>query len=97
MRILVDGQCLQTTSLKRGIGSYLLGLLSGLKKISNLDLKVLLNGSVSVESLDETLSVLLEVIDKKQIIYFYSAGVLNFDDFSTIMVPIAMKIQKSFM
>ena len=83
MRILVDGQCLQTTSLKRGIGSYLLGLLSGLKKISNLDLKVLLNGSVSVESLDETLSVLLEVIDKKQIIYFYSAGVLNFDDYGS--------------
>ena len=48
MKILVDGQCLQTDSRYRGIGRYTTGLIFGLVR-EGVDVTVLLNGSLETE------------------------------------------------
>lgn len=46
MRIWIDGQCLQTSSRDRGIGRYLLGLLSGLAEQEGLQLQISFNAAL---------------------------------------------------
>ncbi len=69
MRILIDGQALQTDSRERGIGRYTEGLIAGLCK-SKAEVVVLLNGSYEPRC-SEALRLLREKASKARIEFFY--------------------------
>lgn len=83
MKLVIDGQCFQTTSLNKEIGNFALGLISALKRIENISIKILLNGSDEDTRLQKTLEQLLRFLSVEDIAYFYSPKEMNFLDYGT--------------
>lgn len=83
MKIIIDGQCLQTSSLQRGIGNYTLNLISALRSVSGITIRVLLSGIEKNNRLSDTLEQLKSIISDEEIIYFYPPCAMNFLQFGT--------------
>lgn len=73
MRILIDGQALQTGSALRGIGRYVEGLIEGLGRIESEEIFVILNGKLETSARNVT-KRLKGIIPDKNIVHFFPVG-----------------------